>query len=157
VHQKQWKKFKSYRAWNFVLDFFFGSLLILLAIIGCIVFYAGCVAVIEFFAKTLKDKWELLAFPAGSVWLYFNLRGISYIVYMIFKEIEKQVVVVESIEKERVSTQRGSYSIWNAYYKDGSFELDRSESEKIQVGQEVQLWFKPERKGNARKNIALYV
>jgi hypothetical protein len=157
MHQKQRKKFKSYWFWNFVYDFFFGSLLILLAVVGCIVFYAGCIAVSEFFSRTLKEKWELIAFPIGIAWLYLNFRGIFYIVYMVLRKVEKEVVVVEKIVMERVNTQRGSYRVWRAYYKDGSFELDKSESEKIEVGQKVELWFKPERKGQGRKDIAVYI
>jgi hypothetical protein len=157
MHQKQRKKFKSYRIWNFIYDLIFGAVMILLSVVGGFVFYAGCLAIINFFDGTLKEKWELILLPIAVLWLYFNLRVVFYTMHMMLRSSRKEIVKVDKVVRERVYTQRGSHSVWNAYYDKGYFELSRDESEKIHPGQKVELWFKPERNGKARRNVAIYV
>ena len=151
------KKLKSYRLWNFIVDLYFGGLLVLLAIVGSIIFYAGCLALVDFLHSELKEKWELLEIPVAIVWLYFNLKWIYIVLRRMLRRSTKEVVEITKLAMERVQTNKGSYRQWRAYYKDGMFEISASQAEKIQEGQKVELWFKPERKGKGRRNVAVYL
>jgi hypothetical protein len=157
MHDKYNEKLKSYRFGNFLLDLFFGTVLGLLSLIGSIILYNGCLSANDFFHGLLKDKWELIALPIGIIWLYFNLKGIFYILYMVFSKVQKEIVRIDKVVMEKVTSTRRTYHVWNAYYPDGVFELQSYEAKKIERGKKVEIWFKPERKGKRRRTVAVYI
>jgi hypothetical protein len=156
VSVKEKRKLRSFRFWNFLTDFYFGGILVLLSIIGCFVFYSGCIAVKEYFSHELKDKWGLIALPIGIIWLYFNFKGIFYFLRMMLLRSTIEVIEITEIKRERVHSKNGGYWQWKVYYSEGVFEVWESQAKKLSVGQKLELWYKPERKGKGRRNVVIY-